>query len=168
VKIAIVIGAGLMVLAQLTMAQGVRAETGGFSTTCAVCHQLTGRGVPGIYPPLADTVGAYVRIPPGRRYLMHVVINGMAGPIVSHKTVYNGLMPSFANLDDGVIAATLNQVLFKLNGNLLPHGFKAITASEVHGARADKLSATAMSRERARLMKALGAAASQAAGGEAK
>ncbi len=157
-----------MVLAELMTARGARAETGVFATTCAVCHQPSGRGVPGVYPPLADTVGAYVRIPSGRRYLMHVLINGMTGPIVSHNVTYNGLMPSFANLGDGAIAAILNQVLFKLNRRLLPAGFKPITASEVHGARQDKLSASLMSHRRARLMKALGAKVSDAARSEAR
>lgn len=157
-----------MVLAQLMTARALRAETGVFATTCAVCHQPTGRGVPGLYPPLADTVGAYVRIPAGRRYLMDVVLDGMAGPIVSHDVTYNGLMPSFANLGDGVLAATLNHVLFELNRKLLPAGFKPITASEVRGARHDKLSAAAMPRERARLMKSLGAKVPDAAQSEAR
>jgi cytochrome c5 len=157
VRIAIVFGAGLLVLAQLMTVSSARAGSGVFATTCAVCHQATGRGVTGVYPPLANTVGAYVRIPAGRRYLMLVVLNGMAGRIVSQGVTYNGLMPSFANLSDGVLAATLNHVLLKLNRRLLPAGFRPISASEVHRARQDKPSATAMARERARLMKSLGA-----------
>ncbi len=166
--LALVLGAAFVLLAQVVWASSALDKASVFATRCAVCHQPDGRGVPGVYPPLADTVGAYVRIPSGRRYLMRVVLNGMAGTIVSHKTIYDGLMPSFGTLSDTVLAATLNHVLLGLNRKLLPAGFKPITASEVRGARADRLSAAAMARERARLMKALGATVPGGARSEAK
>ena len=52
-----------------------------FQQRCAVCHQATGSGVPGIYPPLKDTVGTYVRFPQGRTFLIHLLLFGMDGAI---------------------------------------------------------------------------------------
>lgn len=145
---------GLLV-AMLALAPNARAAGSMFDARCIVCHQANARGVPGIYPPLADTIGAYVRLPQGRTYIIHVVVHGSAGNIVSHGVPYYGLMPSFASHSDATIAATLNDVLRRFNQKLLPRNFKPITAAEVKIARAAKLSAAEMPSQRALLMKAL-------------
>jgi mono/diheme cytochrome c family protein len=108
-----------------------------FIGKCAVCHQPDGRGVPGTYPPLAETAGIYAAIPEGRAYLAHVVLFGMSGAIKSGGASYDGLMPpQGADLSDGEIAATLNDVLRSFNRERLPASFKPITPDEVHAARA--------------------------------
>ncbi len=146
--------AGLLV-AMLALAPNARAAGSIFGTRCIVCHQANARGIPGVYPPLADTIGAYVCLPQGRRYIIHVVIHGIAGRIVSHGVTYYGVMTSFASRSNATIAATLNDVLHRFNQKLLPRNFKPITAAEVKRARAANLSAAEMPTQRALLMKAL-------------
>ncbi len=104
--------------------------------------------MPGIYPPLADSIGAYVRVKQGRAYLIEIVLNGMSGPIEAKGTTYNGLMPPFGSLSDDEIAGTLNYLLNKYNLGMLPKEFAPITAAEVRQARASHPSATDLARER--------------------
>ncbi len=125
-----------------------------FAQNCAVCHQPNGHGLPGFYPPLADTVGAYVRTAAGRAYLVHVVSFGMTGAIMSHGVQYNGLMQSWSQLSDADLAAVLNHVLTDFNSRLLPAGFKPYTAAEVASLRARHLSLGQVHAERAMVLDA--------------
>ena len=128
------------------------ADENSFNARCATCHQQNAQGVPGTYPPLADSIGNELRLKRGREYLIEVVLNGMAGSIVVNGTTYVGLMPQFASLSDNEIAATLNQVLTKFNAVELPKDFAPFSAAEVHAARARKISAAKMADERKSLM----------------
>jgi mono/diheme cytochrome c family protein len=123
-----------------------------FNTRCATCHQQNAQGLPGMYPPLADSLGNELHVKHGRQYLIDVVLNGMAGSIEVNGTTYVGLMPEFASLSDDEIAATLNHVLTKFNAGELPKDFTPITAAEVHTARAQKIPANRMPNERKSLM----------------
>ena len=128
------------------------ADENSFNARCATCHQQNAQGLPGMYPPLADSIGNELRLKRGREYLIEVVLNGMAGSIVVNGTTYVGLMPQFASLSDNEIAATLNQVLTKFNAVELPKDFAPFSAAEVHAARARKISAAKMADERKSLM----------------
>lgn len=125
-----------------------------YAARCVICHQKTAAGVPGIYPPLADSIGDDVLFNDGRDYLIHVVIGGMSGPIAVGGTMYNGLMPQFSQLTDAEIAAVLNEVLTRFNAREIPKSFAPITAAEVRNARATTkpLSPVDLARERAALM----------------
>jgi cytochrome c5 len=128
------------------------ADENSFNARCATCHQQNAQGVPGMYPPLADSIGNELRSKRGREYLIEVVLNGMAGPIIVNGTTYVGLMPEFGSLSDKEIAATLNHVLTNFNAGELPKDFAPISAAEVHAARARKISAAKMPDERKSLM----------------
>jgi mono/diheme cytochrome c family protein len=128
------------------------ADENSFNARCATCHQQNAQGLPGMYPPLADSIGNELRLKRGREYLIEVVLNGMAGSIEVNGTTYVGLMPEFASLSDEEIAATLNQVLTKFNAGELPKDFAPITATEVHAARVRKIPATKMPDERKSVM----------------
>ena len=134
-------------------ARGVEADL--FAARCVICHQISAQGVPGIYPPLADSIGSDARFKDGRDYLIHVVIGGMHGPIDVKGTVYNGLMPQFSQLTDAEIAAVLNEVLTHFNAREIPKNFAPIAASEVKRARSTPLSSAALARERTSLMNRL-------------
>ena len=59
--------------------------------TCAACHQATGMGVPGVYPPLVGSewvVGSEER-------LVRIMLHGLAGPLKVEDKDYNGNMPAF-------------------------------------------------------------------------
>jgi mono/diheme cytochrome c family protein len=73
---------------------------------CVACHQTTGAGVPGVYPPLAgsDWVGKSPEV------LVRIVLNGLSGEIVVNGVTYNNAMTAFSNLSDKDIASVLTYV----------------------------------------------------------
>jgi len=77
-----------------------------FNQTCFACHQANGQGIPGVFPPLAQS-----------DYLLEdidraigVVIHGQQGEIVVNDKKYNQVMPA-QNLNDEEIANVLSYVL---------------------------------------------------------
>ncbi|MCB9660974.1 MAG: nitrite reductase, copper-containing [Sandaracinaceae bacterium] len=82
---------------------------------CAACHQRTGEGLQGVFPPLAAS--DYLRRPESE--LATVVLAGLSGPITVSGRPYNGVMPAFANLTDHEIADVLTYVRASM-GNRLP------------------------------------------------
>jgi mono/diheme cytochrome c family protein len=135
---------------------GIAAASGAalFTAHCTVCHQADGRGIAGMYPPLADSVGEFVQLKDGRAYLVHVLSFGLSGPIEVHGTRYNGYMQSWAQLSDDDIAQLLNHVLTGFNSKLLPKDFAGFTAAEVKRDRAQPMTSTEVYRE----LQTLGAA----------
>ncbi len=95
---------------------------------CAVCHQSTGLGMPGAYPPLA-----------GSEWLLNnpevpirIVLRGLQGPITVKGTSFNSAMTPFADqLSDAEIAAVISYERSSW-GNSAP----AITAEQVAAVRA--------------------------------
>lgn len=85
-----------------------------FDQVCATCHQATGMGVEGIYPPLAGS--EWVNGNPER--LIRVVVYGLKGPlIVEGKTYGAAAMPAFGkvpgsgyNWNNDRIAAVLTYI----------------------------------------------------------
>ncbi|MGO9059577.1 MAG: c-type cytochrome [Candidatus Binataceae bacterium] len=118
-----------------------------FVAHCAVCHQPDGRGIPGMYPPLADSAGDFARSKDGRAYLVHVLSFGLYGPITVQGAAYNGFMQSWPQLSDDDIAQLLNRVLTGFNAKLLPRDFKPFTASEVKLDRARPMTSSEVYRE---------------------
>ena len=62
-----------------------------FNANCAACHQQNGQGVPGAFPPLAESewvTGSDER-------LIRVLVNGLSGPVTVKGAQYNGAMPAF-------------------------------------------------------------------------
>ena len=86
-----------------------------FELVCATCHQATGLGVPGVYPPLAGSEWVNDASP---ERVIHIVLYGLKGPLNVKGTVYNAAaMPVFGkvagsgyNWSDDRIAATLTYV----------------------------------------------------------
>jgi nitrite reductase (NO-forming) len=77
-----------------------------FRGTCSTCHQLDGKGIAGVFPPLA-----------GSDYLMadkprsiRVVLAGLSGPVEVNGTKFDSVMPPLGNLTDHEIADVLSYV----------------------------------------------------------
>jgi mono/diheme cytochrome c family protein len=74
------------------------------------CHQATGQGLPGAFPPLADS--EWVLGPEQR--LIRIVLHGLGGEIEVIGATYNGIMPAFGpstlSWSDDEIAAVLSYV----------------------------------------------------------
>ncbi|PTY06601.1 cytochrome C [Opitutaceae bacterium EW11] len=59
--------------------------------TCAACHQPTGQGVPGVFPPLVKSEwvnGSEDRV-------IRILLNGLSGPVKVEGNTYNNAMPAF-------------------------------------------------------------------------
>jgi len=78
-----------------------------YMAICVACHQPTGMGLPGAFPPLAKT--EYVTGDPKRFAAM--ILKGVAGPITVDGKLYNNAMPGQeAMLTDTKIASILTYV----------------------------------------------------------
>ena len=110
---------------------------------CAGCHQASGAGVAGAFPPLAGELPRLAAAgEAGRLFPVKVLLFGLRGPIEAQGKPYNASMPSFGWLSDADIAAVLNYVFTNWgNDKLLPKGFKPISAEEVKALRAKALTA---------------------------
>jgi mono/diheme cytochrome c family protein len=86
-----------------TSAAGAAAMDGKalFMTHCSACHQATGLGIPGAFPPLA----ASGRVTGNPENLAKIVLLGITGKLTVQGSTYSGQMPPFAQLSDAEIAA---------------------------------------------------------------
>lgn len=107
---------------------------------CIGCHQASGAGIPGAFPPLAGHVPEILAARGGREWLVQVMLYGLQGPITVKGTSYNGLMPAYPQLSNAEIAAVLNHIATQW-GNALPAGQGAFTEAEVQAQRGKNLSA---------------------------
>jgi len=61
-----------------------------YATVCASCHQGSGVGVPGLYPPLKNS--EYVIH--GEQRVIAILLHGIVGPLQVNGKGYNGAMPA--------------------------------------------------------------------------
>ncbi len=83
-----------------------------YLANCAACHQPTGKGLPGAFPPLAGSDF----LKGDRKAVMGAALFGLSGPITVNGVEYNGVMPSLGHLPDDELAAALTYV-FNAWGN---------------------------------------------------
>ncbi len=102
------------------------AGKGIYEANCGACHQPGGKGLPGAFPPLADSDF----LQGDREDVLAVALFGLSGPITVNGLEYNGVMPSMGHLKDEDLAAALTYV-FNSWGNSLA----AVTPSEVAALR---------------------------------
>ena len=107
----------------------VAAIDGGqiFAGKCAACHQATGLGVPGVFPPLA----ASEWVLGDDKLLVQIPLHGVNGALQVKGVIYNGAMPVFNTLSDGEIAAVLSYVRSSWGNSAAP-----VTAETVKAGRA--------------------------------
>ncbi len=78
-----------------------------YAAHCVACHQATGAGLPGVFPPLAGS--EWVLGKPS--VAVQIVLHGIDGSLTVKGTVYKGQMPTFKDkLSDKEIAAVLSHV----------------------------------------------------------
>jgi nitrite reductase (NO-forming)/hydroxylamine reductase len=111
-----------------TMTEVMARGEGVYNANCAACHQPTGQGLPGAFPPLAqsDFLGG------DRREVMQAALFGLSGPITVNGVDYNGVMPSLGYLSDQELADALTYV-FNSWGN----SYAAVSVGEVAALRAE-------------------------------
>jgi len=105
---------------QIAMGERVYAQN------CAACHQPSGAGLAGAFPPLAgsDYLNADVNRAIG------IVLRGLSGPVTVNRVLYNSLMPALV-LNDEDVANVLTYVYSQWGNNGTP-----VTPTQVKGVRA--------------------------------
>jgi mono/diheme cytochrome c family protein len=72
---------------------------------CSPCHQLTGQGLPGVFPPLAGSATVKSKDPSEH---LRTVLHGLHGKTIGGVT-YAAVMPPFGpQLNDAEVAAVVN------------------------------------------------------------
>lgn len=78
-----------------------------YTAHCLACHQATGEGLPGVFPPLADSEW----VTGDATVLVQILLHGITGDLTVGGTVYNGQMPAFGDkLDDKELAALASHI----------------------------------------------------------
>lgn len=77
-----------------------------YGQSCAPCHQATGAGIPGVFPPLAGS--DYLLADPERA--VAIVLHGLSGPVTVNGVQYASVMPPMP-LEDADVAAVLTYTL---------------------------------------------------------
>ena len=117
-----------------------------FAANCVACHQATGKGLPGVFPPLD---GSEWVIGEGR-VIANILLHGINGELEVMGVVYKGAMPAFKQLSDLELAAVTTYVRAEWSnkaGPITPQLFEAErkastrTAPFVGGAELKALSA---------------------------
>jgi len=113
-----------------------------YTQHCMACHQATGAGIPGAFPPIAGHIGELVAA--DRAYPAKLVLFGMMGAVTVAGTTYNGVMPGLAAaLSDADVAGILNHALTAWDDvEALGDAFEPYAAEEVAEWRALGLSMT--------------------------
>jgi mono/diheme cytochrome c family protein len=112
-----------------------------YTANCAACHQPTGAGLPGVFPPLAGHTADLYAVEGGRDYLIDVMLYGLQGPITANGVPYNSLMPAWPQLGDAQIALLINHSVAGFAGVDVHPGFDAIRAEEVEARRGQGINA---------------------------
>ncbi len=110
-----------------------------FNTNCVACHQATGEGIAGAFPPVKGHTAEIHNAQGGREYLVKLLLNGLQGPIQVAGADYNGVMPAWKQLSDEGISEVLNYILTTWNET---NDFQPYEPSEVAGVRETALTAT--------------------------
>ncbi len=77
-----------------------------YNSNCAACHQPTGQGLAGAFPPLAGSDF----LAGDRKQVLSAALFGLSGPITVNGQDYNGVMPSMGYLTNAELAAALSYV----------------------------------------------------------
>jgi cytochrome c oxidase subunit 2 len=111
-----------------------------FDANCAACHQQSGQGHPGAFPPLAGHAPELYLA--DRSYPIDVLLYGLQGPITVAGKGYDNAMPGWSQLSDAQLAAVANYTMQAWgNDGALGSDYRPYTAAEVADARAASMSA---------------------------
>ena len=105
-----------------------------YATTCAACHQATGEGVAGVFPPLAGSEW----VTGDESKLALIILHGVTGPIEVAGETFNGMMPPWGGtMKDADIAAVITYVRSAWGNKATP-----VTAAKIASIRAAHTSRT--------------------------
>jgi nitrite reductase (NO-forming) len=98
-----------------------------FVDNCAMCHQENGKGLSGVFPPVAnsDFLKNIARLD-NRSPLIKIIRKGLSGKILVNGLEYNNVMTGFPSLSDQEVAGILTYIT-----NSWGNSAKKFTAEEV-------------------------------------
>jgi mono/diheme cytochrome c family protein len=94
-----------------------------FTANCVACHQSTGLGQAGQFPPL---VGSEWVVGDAPNRMVAIVLHGIQGPIKVNGTAYNGAMPAWETLGDEKVAAVITYVRSEWGNSAPPVSKEAV------------------------------------------
>ncbi|MCV2438678.1 c-type cytochrome [Paucibacter sp. DJ2R-2] len=98
-----------------------------YASLCVACHQASGQGLPGVFPPLAGSEWVNGK----DTTAVAIVLHGITGKLTVKGNEYNGVMPAFGGqLSNEQMAALLTHIRTQW-GNSAP----AVSAESVAQAR---------------------------------
>jgi nitrite reductase (NO-forming) len=100
-----------------------------FMQHCAMCHQLDGKGLPTVFPPLAQS--DYLMA--DKKRSIGIVLRGLSGSITVNGQTYDGVMPPQVMLNDEQVAHVLTFIR-----NSWGNTGDAVTVEEVQQVRDDQ------------------------------
>jgi mono/diheme cytochrome c family protein len=109
-----------------------------YEKNCSICHQPTGAGVPGQFPPL---VGSDWVLAPGPNRIIRLPLLGISGPVKVNGTEFNGTMPPLAaagGMSDEEVAAVMTFIR-----NSWGNKASGVTVEQVQKVRAELKDRTA-------------------------
>ena len=77
-----------------------------FAVNCVACHQTTGKGLPGVFPPLDGSEW----VTGEERTIVNILLHGVNGEMEVMGVTYKGAMPAFKQLSDAELAAVATYV----------------------------------------------------------
>ena len=95
-----------------------------FGAKCAACHQASGLGVAGVFPPLAGAEW----VQGAEKVLISILLHGIQGEIEVQGNKYNGAMPAFGTLADAEIAGVLSYIRSDWGNQAPPIAAAAVAA----------------------------------------
>jgi len=87
-----------------------------FTANCVACHQATGKGLPGVFPPLDGSEW----VTGDERAVANILLHGITGDITVAGNVFKGAMPSFQQLGDAELAAVASYVRSEWSNKAAP------------------------------------------------
>jgi len=95
-----------------------------FGAKCAACHQASGLGVAGVFPPLAGAEWVLG----SEKVLIAILLHGVQGEMEVQGKKYNGAMPAFGTLADAELAAVLSYIRSDWGNQAAPVTAAAVAA----------------------------------------
>tara|TARA_R110000850_G_scaffold17996_17_gene54635 strand:- start:3105 stop:3878 length:774 start_codon:yes stop_codon:yes gene_type:complete len=106
-------------------------------SNCIACHQSSGLGIPGQFPPLVGSEW----VSGGTKRVGAVLIHGISGPFTVSGQSYNQLMPAWNNLSDEKLAQVSTYIRREFGG--LPEGVDGVVTIEMIKAAREEYSGRA-------------------------
>lgn len=127
-------------LAPTALAQGADGGELGettYNTVCLACHQMTGLGLPGVFPPLVEHAPSLLQVEGYREYIAKLILYGLQGEVTILGVPYNQLMTGQAAvLSDEQLAAVTNYVMHAWgNDALLSEDYEPFAAEDFEAYR---------------------------------